>query len=233
MLVNADICRVRPDSFVSFEDGVARLATAAREKGYERPWTAYQVVYGQTGTIGFSTLHDDWQSLGAQAPPATVFEEVLGAEAGRKHFAATNACLDQIESVVAIARDELSHAEPAGPSAPSQTMMLTQLRARPGGQEACEELIRKIAEAIPKVDDPMRFRTFQTLVGDRLSYAIVVPLEGGLGALDQQLPVPELLNQAFGTAEGGLIFRSGREAIESLQTEINLYREDLSNPRER
>ena len=44
------------------------------------------------------------------------------------------------------------------------------------------------------------------------------------------LPTPELLNKAFGTAEGGLIWRSGTEAIEQVQRQIMAFREDLSNP---
>jgi hypothetical protein len=233
MLVNSDVCRVRPDSFVAFEEGVAKLSKVAREKSYERPWIAYQVLYGQTGTVGFHTLHENWQNLGDQAIPAQVFEDVLGAEEGRRLYAAVNACLDQAESIVAIDRPELSHSEPAGQGEPPSMMMLTRLRARSGGQEACEELIRKVAEAIPKLNDPTRFRAYQTLAGDRLSYAIVVPLEQGLGALDGQTAVPELLGQAFGSKEGASVFRSGREAIESMQTDIAVLREDLSNPAQR
>ena len=231
MLVNSDVCRVRLDSLVTFEDGVARLSKTAVEKKYERPWTAYQVVHGQVGTIAFITLHDDWQSLGAQTAPATLFEDVLGEKEGRKHFAAVNACLEQIESIVAVDRPELSCADaPPAAATPPPMMQFTQIGARPGGQEACEELILKVAEAIRKVDDPTRFRTYQTLAGDRLRYGIAFPLQG-LGDLDQQLAPPDLLTKAFGAAEGGKILRSGREAMESLETNISVYREDLSNPR--
>jgi hypothetical protein len=69
MLVNSDVCRVRPDSFVAFEEGVAKLSKVAREKSYERPWIAYQVLYGQTGTVGFHTLHENWQNLGDRRSP--------------------------------------------------------------------------------------------------------------------------------------------------------------------
>ncbi len=109
-------------------------------------------------------------------------------------------------------------------------MQVTQIRARPGAQEECEELIRKVAEAIPKVDDPSRFTTWQTLMGDRLAYGIAFPLSG-IGDLDKRLSPAELLEKAFGTSEGGLIYRQGREAISKLQTSISMYREDLSNPR--
>ena len=51
-----------------------------------------------------------------------------------------------------------------------------------------------------------------------------------LGELDNQLPPQELLNQAFGPAEGGLIYRAGLDAIDSIERSILLYREELSNP---
>ena len=87
-----------------------------------------------------------------------------------------------------------------------------------------------MAEAIPKADDPTRFTAWQTLIGDRLSYGVAFPLSG-IGDLDQRLSPAELLEKAFGTSEGGLIYRQGREAISELQTSVSVYREDLSNPR--
>jgi hypothetical protein len=51
-----------------------------------------------------------------------------------------------------------------------------------------------------------------------------------LEELDAQLPAPELLERAFGPGEGGLIWRSGNEAIVEARREIMAYREDLSNP---
>ena len=39
-------------------------------------------------------------------------------------------------------------------------------RARPGHADALEELVRKVAEAIPKVDDPARISTWQSYFGD-------------------------------------------------------------------
>ena len=43
--------------------------------------------------------------------------------------------------------------------------------------------------------------------------------------------MPDLLNEVFGAAEGGLLLRTGREAIENVQSDLALYRDDLSNPR--
>ena len=230
-IVNSDVCRVRLDSLSNFEEIVANLSETARESGYERPWTAYQVIHGPVGTISFVTMHEDFKSLGAQTGPDQLFRDVLGESEGREAFTAANGCLSEIESLVAIDRPELSYTDGAIPQ-PAPVLRLTIVRATSGGQEALEELMRKVAEAIPKVDDPARFQAFQTLAGDGMQYAIATPLRE-LADLDAQLQAPELLNQAFGVAEGGLIFRSGREAIRELQTSISVLREDLSNPVQR
>jgi hypothetical protein len=106
--------------------------------------------------------------------------------------------------------------------------VVTVLRARPGHQDAAEELLRKISEAIPKVDDPARIVSYQTLIGDLRTYWTVRPIRS-LADLDQQLPPGELLTKAFGVAEGGLISRSGTEALEQVERSIMLLRPDLSN----
>src|SRR3990172_8106579 len=77
--------------------------------------------------------------------------------------------------------------------------------------------------------DPARLVAFQTLVGDLARYWTVRPVEN-LGELDRQLQPAELLNKAFGAAEGGLIFRTGLESIQEVRRQIVLYRQDLSNP---
>jgi hypothetical protein len=228
-LVNSDRCRVRLGSMVAFEDVIARLSKAAAEKKYDRPWTAYQTLYGAVGNISFITLHESWKDLAQQAPPATIFEDLFGAQQGRTLFAEANACLDEVESIVAVDRPELSYSQ-GGLEQPAPFMQFTQIRARAGAQEECEELMRKVAEAIPKVDDPTRFTAWQTLMGDRQTYGVSFPL-AGLADLDGRLSPADLLQQAFGSSEGSLIYRQGRQAISELRTSISVYREDLSNRR--
>jgi hypothetical protein len=104
----------------------------------------------------------------------------------------------------------------------------TTIRARNGHFEACEELLRKIAEAIPKVDDPSTTITWQPLIGELGQYVVLRPLQS-LADLDQQKSPPDLLSEAFGPAEGGLIYRAGLEAIESAERDILILRPDLSN----
>ena len=228
-LVNSDRCRARPGSMVAFEDVVARLSKAAAEKDYERPWTAYQTVHGVIGNISFITHHENWRDLAQQAPPATIFQDLFGPEQGRTLFAEATACLDEMESIVAVDRPELSYSEGRLEQIPP-FMQFTRIRARAGAQEECEELIRKLAEAIPKVDDPTRFTAWQTLMGDRLTYGVAFPLSG-IGDLDGRLSPVALLEKAFGSSEGSLIYRQGRQAISELQTSVSVYREDLSNTR--
>jgi hypothetical protein len=106
---------------------------------------------------------------------------------------------------------------------------MTTITARSGQLEACEELVRRIAEAIPKAGDPARIVTYQTMVGNLSEIRTVRPL-GDLAELDAQAQPQELLNQAFGAAEGGVIYRAGLDAIDNVERSILITREELGNP---
>ena len=132
------------------------------------------------------------------------------------------------QQFIATDRPDLSY-PPAEEGRIFPAMVVTRLVASPGRQEACEEVIRKVAEAIPKVDDKSRLITYQTLVGNLAEYHSLRPLED-LSELDDQRTPQDLLVQAFGPAEGGLIYRSGLDAMTSMQRSILAYRPDMSNP---
>jgi hypothetical protein len=70
--------------------------------------------------------------------------------------------------------------------------------------------------------------TYQTVIGDLSRYWTVRPLES-LADLDKRTPPAMLLTEAFGPAEGGLIFRSGLEASSVVERNIVAYRPELSN----
>jgi hypothetical protein len=153
---------------------------------------------------------------------------VLGEDKGAKALAGMLECTISQQVTISLDRPELSYpTEQAARIFPAA--VVTQIRARPGRQEALEELIRKIAEAIPKVGDFSRMMAYQVMVGVLADYWTVRPLED-LSELDGQLPPAELLDRAFGAAEGGLIYRTGLEAIEEVKRQIVVYREELSNP---
>ena len=56
----------------------------------------------------------------------------------------------------------------------------------------------------------------------------IVQLVRDPAELDRERRVPDLLSEAFG-AEGALILRSGRMAIERIQVDLAMHRPDLSN----
>ena len=107
---------------------------------------------------------------------------------------------------------------------------LALIRARPGGQDAVEELLRKFAEAIPKTGESATLNAAQALTGDMLVYWLVRPLDR-LADLDKQSIGRDLLLKAYGQQEGSRIWSEGSQSMDQLQREILFYREDLSNPR--
>jgi hypothetical protein len=220
---------IEPERLGAFEESVRKLATRAAEKRERWTWTAHQTAIGELGTIYFVSEAQDWSELATRGSVLDLARRVLGDKEGERMLEVTRAAIRSAQQTVSVDRPDLSYL-PEQRTTTAPFHMVTVVRVRPGGQEAFEEFLRKLAEAIPKVDDPARTQVRQTLVGDLREYRIARPL-AGLGDLDRQLPAPELLLKAFGTAEGGLLFRTGQEAIEHVERRIVAYREDLSNPR--
>jgi hypothetical protein len=220
--------QVRLEQATRYEELIQEIAQSAVKRKEKWNWTAHQVSFGSVGAFHYVTEAADWTTIQQRGEVEDLIRRVLREKRGDEVLQQLNECLVSTRRTISIDRPDLSY-PPDEERQTSPLAMVTRVRTVPGKQEACEEVIRKIAEAIPKVGDGTRLDTFQTLVGDGLQYWTVRPMED-LSELDDRLLVPDLLDKAFGTAEGGLIFRSGREAIESLQREIVRQRDDLSNP---
>lgn len=218
---------VRPECARTYEQLCLKLAEQAKERGSSPNWTAHQGLFGAGNPFYFVVQSDDFAGLAASARVDETIQRALGDEAAGDWLQSASECIASQRHEVAVDRPELSYA-PNGADPTAPFTLLTVVRARPGHQEACEELIRKVAEAIPKTDDTSSVVTYQTVIGDLTQYWTVRPLSS-LAEMDHILPAPELLSQAFGPAEGGLIFRIGMDAIERVERSITIHREELSN----
>ena len=219
---------IRQDQLRRYEDRVAELATEARKREEGWRWTAHEVKFGPLARIYYVSRHEDHADVEKRGDPEALFKRVLGEKKGRRQLEETNECLVSSDRTLGVPRPELSY-----PQEPAQTIArissLALVRARPGLQHVVEEMLLKIAEAIPKSGESASITSVQALTGDMLSYWIVRPLDR-LADLDQQSVGRDLLIKAYGQNEGDQIFRSGLEATDQLQREITAYREDLSNP---
>ena len=226
-LTNVLSVEVRPEMVRSYEQLCLQLAEQARSSGEELRWTAHQSIFGKTNQFYFVTQSESYASLALVGRIDETIRRVCGEDEGTRMIQKLSECVASQRHDVSIQRPELSYA-PEGVGAPTPFALVTVARAKPGQQEEVEELIRKVAEAIPKTDDTVRLFTNQVVVGDLLQYFTVRPLQS-LADLDHVIATPELLTQAFGASEGGLIYRNGMEAVNQVEREINLYREELSN----
>jgi hypothetical protein len=206
---------------------VRRLAEKAKQDPDTLNWNGFQVLAGELGSYFYGTQADDWASIIAREQNAEMILRLFGEQEGSALMKQLNECVSSMRYLVFRDRPELSYAPDQAEQVPP-FVMRSRVRARPGGQDACEELIRKVAECVPKVDDPRRFNTLHTIIGDINEYSIGRAVNDP-AELDRERTVPDLLNEVFGPAEGGLILRAGREAIESVQADLAVYREDLSN----
>ncbi len=220
--------QIRPDGLRRYEAAAQRLAENARKKQEKLHWTAHQTRFGEQMRFHFVSSAESFGALEARGTLPELFGRVLGADA--------LGWLDEVGSLtvaqrflVSADRPDLSYAR--GELKPGQARMasVTRLRIRLGAREAAEELIRKLAEAVPQVVVPAVLITRQVIVGNPAEYTLIRPLRD-LADLDAQRTPDQLLIQAFGAGEGGLVFRAGGDAIEHIEREIVAYREDLSNP---
>jgi hypothetical protein len=227
-LTNVLSIQIRPERTQRYEELLRQLAEKAVEKKDPGHYTTHQTALGELGWWHFVSQQDDWRGLSALGTPESIVSRVLGEKEGRRWQQEGLECTLAARQEISVDRPDLSY-PPDEVRAIHPAAVVTVVRARNGRQEAVEELIRKIAEAIPKVGDAARIITYQTLIGDLAQYWTIRPL-ADLADLDRQTPAPELLNRAFGSGEGGLIFRNGLEASELTRREIVVFRRDLSNP---
>ncbi len=220
--------QIRPDALRRYEAAVQRFAEGARKKKEKLHWTAHQTMFGEQMRFHFVSTAESFRALQERGTLPELAGRVLGNDA-LGWLDEVGACTVAQRFTISTDRPDLSYARNEMRAGEFRHASVTRLRVRLGGREAAEELIRKLAEAIPKLDDPTLLVTRQVLVGNPAEYVIVRPLRD-LGDLDGQRRGEALLTQAFGAGEGGLILRNGGEAVEQIEREIVMYREDLSNP---
>jgi hypothetical protein len=218
--------QIRPDKLIVWENALTEIATRAEEESDPLSYTCLQVQGGPLGRF-YITLDDDSLADAAARQPAPALIARLFEEGeARRIVQETSSAIEAAESIILRDRPELSYSADQE-SRPLQAAWVTTMVVAPGHRDACEELLRKVAEAIPKTDDVRRFTAYQPMIGDMREMIAVRPVYE-LAELDQVVPVEELLNQAFGSAEGGLIFRAAMEGVEQLTSELLLMRRDLS-----
>lgn len=218
---------VRPERLAAFEENVRRVTEAAVAAKEPLHWATHQTVIGELGWFFFVSPARNWAEIQQRGTPEEMVRRVLGDKEGKRTLEQGREYIMAARQTVAVERPDLSYPPDPG-GAPAPFHLVTIARVRPGGQEAFEEILRKIAEAIPKVDDPARTTVYQTLIGDLREYRVVRP-QRTLADLDDQRQVNDLLDKAFGSAEGGLVFRTGQEAADHLERRVVAYRPELSN----
>ena len=218
---------IRPGNRRRYLELCHELTEQAKSSHDPLKWTAHETRVGRNNRIHFVINAADFTELDKQGTPEEMIERVLGEKRGLDWLDESESCVESQQQEISVDRPDLSYM-PGELTTSAPAAVVTVVQAKSGHQEGCEELIRKIAEAIPKVGDGSRIVTYQTVVGDLSRYWTVRPLES-LAELDSQLPPTQLLNEAFGAAEGGLIFRSGQDAISLVERNIVAYRPELSN----
>jgi hypothetical protein len=217
---------VRPERLPIWEKGLTQIAERAGEQQHPLSWRTSQVIGGELGTFYISTPGDSVAEVAGRESAAELITGLFGRSQGERLRSELGQSLQS--SIASIHRDRAELSYPADQAAePPAGAVVTTIIVRPGWQEACEELIRYVAEAIPKAGDNRRFTTYQPVIGNLRSLASVRPVFD-LEELDEMIAVPELLKRAFGAEQGTQIYRSGTDSIEDIQSELLLMRPEMS-----
>ncbi len=227
-LVNVFTDQIRPDRLRRYEACIAELAAAARDQNDPWRWTAHQVGVGDGARMYYVSRHPDHADVERSGDPPTLFSRLLGERQGLQLLDETSECLVHNQRTLGIERPDLSYPQQA-PEGIAPMASIALIHARAGHQEALEDMLRQLAEAIPKAGEEARIDCTQSLTGDMLSYWIVRPLES-LADLDHQPIGRDLLIAAYGQNDGARIFRTGLAAADRVDREITRLRQDLSNP---
>jgi hypothetical protein len=229
-LTNVLSVQPRPEDEIRYVELVQQLAQRAVQKKDRFRWTTHSTAFGTQGPMfHFVSQSADWAGIGGRGTPLELFDRVLGAKAAAEWRQNLLSCTASSRNTISIDRPDLSYPPDRREPSAHPFAVVTTLRVKPGGQEAVEELLRKLAEAIPKVDDPARVIVNQTVVGDLREYWSVRPLRD-LKDLDRHRLPQRLLEEAFGAPEGGLIFRGAMESMETAERALVQYLPDLSHP---
>jgi hypothetical protein len=221
--------QVQPSAIIRYTAAITRLAEASRKKKESFTWGAFETLYGQEMSIGFVSTADTFEALGKRDNVPELVARVLGASEAPRFVEEVSACIASQSLTISVDRADLSYVRSPLKPGELKAASVTRTIVQPGARESYEELLRKLSEAIPKVGDQTQLIVRQTVDGNLAQYVSIRPLRE-LSELDAQRTPEQLLTQAFGASEGGLIFRNGGAAIEQIERSIVGYRADLSNP---
>jgi hypothetical protein len=227
-LISVFTDQIRMDRLNRYQERIGELAAEARKKKEAWHWAAHQVGFGDRAKMYYVSRHEDYADVEKHGDPQALFRRVLGDKKGEKQLEEVSESLVSSERALGVPRPDLSYPkQPTEGIAPISSLVV--VRARPGRQHAIEEMLFKIAEAIPKTGESAHIASYQAVTGDMLVYWVARALDR-LADLDRQSIGRDLLSKAYGEPEGERLYHSGLENAEQLIREINFYREDLSNP---
>jgi hypothetical protein len=218
--------RIRPDRIPAWENALADIAKRAHEESDPIRYLCAQVQGGELSSYDIVLPGETVSEAATREPAPALIARLFNSKEAARVMADTSGSILSAQSTILRDRPELGYPDEAGGGEMAAAVVTTAV-VRPGHQEAVEELFRKVAEAIPKTGDVRRFSTWQPLIGDMRALHAVRPVRA-FADLDQIGPIDELLVQAFGPAEGGLVYRAAGEGLESLTSQLMVLRADLS-----
>jgi len=226
------VVQVKPGKRADF-DAISKKIVAANRQNKGDEWLAMETVYGQNNRI---TLVSMRQSYGDTEKASDAFYSALQKSMGKtgvdKAFQDFNSCLDNSWSELRKRRWDLSSNAPA--DAAAMTKMLgearwlrtTVIHVKPGRGPEFEGLLKDVKAAREKNSPELTTLVSQTVAGREGTIYYVTTLEKSMADFDTITPLPKVLGE-----EGYAHYlKTGSEIVENVETVINHFLPELSNP---
>lgn len=228
------IVKVKPEKRADFDAAVKKMAEAQRKHGGDR-WIAAEVIYGDHGTIYFTSLRDKLAEVetGMQA-----FETAVGKAFGAgamKLFTDFSNCLASSRGEIRRRRPDLSRNAPSDPAAMARLLgearyvRTTMVRVRPGHVSHYTDTLMKTQAALQKADAPSVSLVSQSHTGQTGTVFYLTSVYPSFAAMDAPT---RSLRELLGESGYAQYEKTGREAVMGSETYMMKFLPVLSNPPE-
>ena len=194
------------------------------EQGDPWSWWVYQVVVGEnSGDFYAASWNHEWADLDA-------YDAWEGVEILSSHFQGTVAPLLEASSNTISQGNPEMRKVPDDPSWEPTLISITTFYLIPGKQQAFNENLMKIHEAIVEADMPFYYTSsFNAAGGDGPTFTIAGLSETWAEFADPDPSMEQIMVEKYGEEEAMEIWTAFGEAIHHWESEVVRYRPDLSN----
>ena len=230
------IVRVKPEKRTEFDAVAKKIADIQRKNKGGDHWTTAETLYGEQGTIYFTSQRASYAEAGQAAD--SFYETLLkslGPAGTGKLLQDFDNCVVSSRGEMRVRRLDLSRNAPADAAARAKAVggarfnRTNIIRVRPGRALEYEAQLKANNAALEKAGNHNTQTVYQAAAGVQGTVYYLSSLQSSMGGFD---PSGTGLRQALGEDGFQKYQKTIQESVIGTESIINRYRPDLSNPAE-